>query len=53
MYEKTTLGTLTMSHSSGKESKACRHRIGKKPQEYTAVESKFPGHQAYRVNDRI
>ena len=29
-YEKTTLGTLTMSHSSGKEKKANIHRIGEK-----------------------
>lgn len=34
-YEKATLGTLTVSHSSGKESKACGHRIGKRPQEHT------------------
>ena len=33
-YENIMLGTLTMSHSSGKESKACIHRIGEEPQEY-------------------
>ena len=34
-YEKTTLGTLTISHSSGKASRACLRRIWKKPQENT------------------
>ena len=29
-YEKTARGTLTMSHSSGKGSMACIHRISKR-----------------------
>lgn len=32
-YEKTTLGTWTMSPSAGEESTACTHRIRKRPQE--------------------
>ena len=36
IYEKTALGTLTMSHSSGKWSRTSIHRIGeKKSQGYT------------------
>lgn len=44
-YEKTILGTLTMFHSSGKESKTCIHRIEKKFRNVHGA-NKFSGHQA-------
>lgn len=45
-----------MSHSSGKESRTCTDRIEEKASGIhivPSVDSKFPGHRAYRMKDRI
>ena len=55
-YEKATLGTLAMSHSSGKEEKSVQTQTKGKTSGIPmvpTVESTFPEHQAYRTNGRI
>ena len=48
---------LIISHSSGKENRAYTHTENRKKASgihiVPTVENKFPGYQAYRINDKI